>query len=256
MGFKPMLRSVFMLTAILFLVCANAYGAIIDFESIEHGEIVNNQYYSAHGVSIEAVNIGGGPDLAIAFDSAKSNTMDPDLEGPFSGGNLAGQTNLGKLLIIAENDIDSDGDGLVDNPDDEGSRPAGSIYLNFDAPVSSFGFDIVDVETPDEFSNEGYSLQFYLEGTELASVGFGSFVDPNSPLYDPTISFGDNHANHIDQIIAAELGITAFDRIAINFGGSAAIDNLTFSTPLPSAIILLGTGLIGLAGIQRKKFKK
>jgi hypothetical protein len=257
MGIKPVLRYVFTLTATFFFICASVHAATIDFELLEHGEIVNSQYDSTDGVRIDAVNIGGGPNLAIAFDSAKSNTMDPDLEAPFAGGNLSGEANLGKMLIIAENSIDSNGDGLVDNPDDEGSNPAGSIFLDFDTPVTAFGFDIVDVEIPEESGRAGYSVQFFMGDNELASIDFESFVDPESPLYDPTVSFGDNHANRIDQIVAAELGVDAFDGIAINFDGSAAIDNLTYTNvPLPPAIILLGTGLFGLAGIRRKRSKK
>lgn len=258
MGTSPVFRSAFMLAAILFLVCTNAHAATIGFDSLAHGEIVNSQYDATFGVRIGAVNIGGGPDLAIVFDSSKANTSDPDLEAPFSGGNLADRKDLGNMLIIGENDIDSNGDGLVDDPDDEGSRPAGSIFIDFDTPITSFGFDIVDVEGPDANGNDsGYSVQFFMGETAIASVGFGSFLDESSLLYDSSVAFGDNSANHIDQIIAAELGASAFDRVEINFGGSAAIDNLTFTpVPLPSAIFLLGAGLCGLAGIQRKKFKK
>lgn len=257
MGTRPVFRCAYLLAATFFLICANVHGATIGFDSLEHGEIVNNQFDGAFGVRISAVNTGGGPDLAIVFDSMRVNTSDPDLEAPFAGGNLAGREDLGNMLIIAENATDRNGDGLVDDPNDEGSRPAGSISLTFDTPITSFGFDLIDVEGPAANGSESdYSVEFFMGDAAIASVGFDSFVNPSSPLYDPTVSFGDNYANHIDQIIAAELGVDAFDRIEINFGGSAAIDNLTFTpVPLPSAIFLLGTGLLGLVGIQRKKLK-
>ena len=50
----------------------------------------------------------------LCFDSLLSNTADPDLEGPpWATGNLAPDTVLGNVLIIAENDVDSDVDGLI-----------------------------------------------------------------------------------------------------------------------------------------------
>ena len=50
---------------------------------------------------------------------------------------------LGNLLIIAENDIDGNGDGFIDNPDDAGVRPAGALFFDFNSPLTSFGIDIL-----------------------------------------------------------------------------------------------------------------
>ena len=70
-----------------------AQAALIDFESVVHGEIVNTQI---PGITITATNPNRGFDLAIGFDSNESNTADPDLEAAsggasaWSGGNLEG----------------------------------------------------------------------------------------------------------------------------------------------------------------------
>ena len=133
----------------------------IDFEQLLHGQIVDEPI---NGVHIWADNIGGGPDLAVIFDSRKRGTADRDLEGPridgrgrirgsWSKGNLGRRSILGNLLIIQEHGKDN-GRGMISTrPDDEGSRPAGSLFFQFDKPVNSFGFDLIDVEGPEEYGN-------------------------------------------------------------------------------------------------------
>ena len=180
----------FLLTCV-WSVCTEA--ASIDFNSLSNGEIVNNQFSASHGVKISAVNTGGGPDLSIIFDSQLTGTADPDLEGPsWGGGNLSTSTVLGNLLIIAENDVVNK-DGLIVSPDDEGSRPAGSIFFDFDALIVSFGFDLIDVEGPEEFGvDSGFFATFFDETTTvLAKVGFGSLVLRDSAVY------GNNTINRI-----------------------------------------------------------
>lgn len=233
---------------------SNVGAALIDFNTLQHGEVVTNQFA---GVTISAVNVGGGPDKAIIFDSRERGTEDPDLEGPggitaknWSGGNLPNTTVLGNMLIIAENDTDVGSDGLIDRPDDEGSRPAGSIFFDFTTSIRSFGFDLIDVEGRDEYgASSGYYAVFYSGNSASASIGFGTLA-----LMDGSITYGNNTANRINPISFDNLGINHFDRVEINFGGSAAIDNIR-STPVaePATMLLLGAGLVTMAGIGRKK---
>ena len=216
-----------------------AEALVLDFDDLPQGDIVSLQFLKTNGVSISANNFGNGPGLAIIFDSLNPTGGDNDLAGPpWEGGNLAsGNTVLGKILIIAENDVDMDGDGLIDLPDDEGNRPAGSIYFDFEDPMCSVGFDLIDVEGPSEFgSNSGFVATFFMGGTELARVGFDQFINENSMFYDSTVEYGNNKANRISPITVDALSsftgtsITAFDKVEFNLGGSSAIDNIDVST--------------------------
>jgi len=223
----------------LFHNTIQAEALILDFDDLPQGDIVSSQFLKTNGVSISAKNFGNGPELAIIFDSLNPTGHDYDLAGPpWEGGNLAStNTVLGKILIIAENDVDLDGDGLIDFPDDEGNRPAGSIYFDFENPMCSVGFDLIDVEGPSEFGrNSGFVATFFIDGAELARVGFDQFINENSMFYDPTVEYGDNKANRISPISVDALSsftgtsITAFDKVEINLGGSSAIDNIDVST--------------------------
>ena len=251
-----------------FAVSAHADSNTITFNSLQHGEVINTQFVASHGVTVRARNVGGGPNLAVAFDSERVNTRDSDLQGPpWSAGNLAGnvQADLGRLVIIQENSCDRNNDGFMDYPDDEGSRPAGWLKFDFDTPTSCFGFDLVDIDGCWEYGcGRGY-VAFYLDGVELDRVGWGEFVNSSSPFYDPTIRYGDNSANRIQPITAAQLdGVTHFDRVKINMGGSGGVDNIRWCTdggepepddvipePLTFVGVLLSVGAIGAKMRQR-----
>ena len=72
---------------------SNVGAQLIDFNSLVHGEIVNSQF---SGLTISAVNVGGGPNLAVAFNSNLTGTQDPDLEKGlgWSGGRQQGNGAL------------------------------------------------------------------------------------------------------------------------------------------------------------------
>ena len=227
-------------------VVAPASAQTFDFESLVHGEIVSNQF--APDLTISGININRSFDIVAAFDTGLIGTADPDLEGPpWAGGNLAVDDDnvaLGKALIIAEINTGA-GDGVLDNPDDEGRRAAGSITFAFNRDIDLIGFDIIDIEG---VVVEGSSLDFFDDGVLVASVDFNDFVDAGSIFFDASIVFGNNHANRFSPITAAQLG-GSFDEVTLNLGGSGAIDNLVI--PAPGAAALFAAGLLTAARRRR-----
>ena len=99
--------------------------------------------YSAWGVAIRAENRHSQhPDMAIRFDSGRPTGGDADLRTPGSGKN--NDKAMQGILIIAENAVDRNGDGLVDNPDDEAR--GGFIEFTFMTPASLEELKMIDVE--------------------------------------------------------------------------------------------------------------
>lgn len=230
----------------------SADAQVYDFNTLVHGEIITNQFEPA--LSITGTNPNRPFDIVAGFDTEfLGPTADPDLQGPpWSGGNMAISDDaiaIGTALIIAQNDRDIDGDGVLDAPNDEGSRPSGTIDLAFADPIPAFGLDIVDI---DGMVSEFSSLDFYFSGFLLGSVQFTDFVDSNSPFYDSTVVFGDHHANRISPIVASRHFIfNSFDRVVINVGGSSAYDTFVTDIPAPAsgALLIAGAAL----GARRRR---
>ena len=110
--------------------------------ALKAGEIVLEQW-APMGLHLSADNKAAGhPDTLIVFDSAAPTGDDGDLATPgYGAGNDVAQ---GKLLIVAENAVDADADGLVDVPDDE--LAGGVVRFDFDMPVTITGIGLVDVD--------------------------------------------------------------------------------------------------------------
>lgn len=228
--------------AAIVALAGSAHAETITFNELEHGRIVNTQYTSM-GVTIAANNLARSFDLAVAFDTQRTSTADPDLEDPWDRGNFPANTRLGKILIIQENNTGT-GDGIANNPDDEGSRPAGELIFTFSRPMTKFGTDIGDIESA---VAETGGLQFYRNNTLLAYVTWSMFLNPASSYYDSTIVLGDNSANRIAPIFASRFGVDGFDKVVVKMGGSGGVDNIVLPTPA-SALLL-----VGLAAFPRRR---
>ncbi|MCM2680141.1 PEP-CTERM sorting domain-containing protein [Echinimonas agarilytica] len=241
--------------ALLFMSAPSIAG-LIDFNDYSHGTVIHEQY---RGVTITANNINPlVRDYAVVYDTVpginpsegKNNSYDPDLEGPNWGNSNIDDVDslyLGRVLIVQENNEGCD-TGVCTKPDDEGDRPAGSIDFEFDTAISDFGFDLLDVEGPQEYGQDsGYLAAFYDEnGVEVAKIGFGSFVNDGIN----NAQYGDNSVNRISPIDLTQYGNVY--RVQIQFGGSAGIDNVRFTeVPEPSTSVLFGLVLAGL--IWRRK---
>lgn len=152
-------------------------------------------------------NVAGHPDKCIVFDSSNPTGEDPDLATPGYGpGN---DEPLGKLLIVAEDDVDADFDGFVDDPDDE----AGGGWLNFDfdEPVTVCSTQIVDIDDA---------------GPTRIVISFAD-GSPPAVLYVP--NGGDNSVQWI------ALHYTGVSRLQFALSGSGAVADVRFE-PCPSIL--------------------
>lgn len=235
----------------------------LDFREGTHGEWITNKFLAQYGVQVSANNfVTNHPDKAIIFDTRKTNTADFDLEGwnkftnsgrQWSAGNLKGKNDLGKILIIAENDIDANNDGFIDSPDDEGGRPAGEITFTFRTPITELGFNLIDQEAPSTYPANSAYVRFFKNNQQVGQVNFKQFVTAGDPLFDPTVIFANHSANEIKPIQASRFGVSSFDKAVFNFGWSDAIDRLQFTNEIPEpTAAAIFAGLAPLA-LRRKR---
>jgi hypothetical protein len=217
----------------------------IDFNDLTHGQIIDDEY-AAQGLTISARNTGGGPDLAVAFDSdITGSTRDSDLQffGQWAGGN-AKDTAMGRMLIIQENNWGNDG-SFVSHPDDEGSRPAGQVTFAFDRAVEQIGFDLIDFQDGERV---GSSIVSIFDGNQQVSIDFSLFDDAGQ-FNVAGFEAGDRYANTVPMIDLAALGLTnGATKVVFSFGGSMAIDNFRYVSAVPTPTAA-GAGMLGLLGL-------
>jgi hypothetical protein len=214
-----------------------ANAAVINFDDQATGTIIDTEY--APVVSLRVKNRGGGPDLGVIFDTLNPTGGDIDLGGPFDSNNpkLADNFKTGNVLIIQENRMGCD-TAICTNPDDEGSRPAGTFYFDFETVITLESIDFFDVETAENGRTPNNAIKLF----DAAD----NEIMPDT-FYTPDTG-GDNMW---DQLV---FDVDGVKRIELNLGGSGAIDNIRFTVvPIPPAIWLFGSGLIGLVGLARRK---
>lgn len=108
--------------------------------------------------------------------------------------------------------------------------------------------------SPEWGADAGY-VAFYMDEEEITRLGFQDFEGRDNA------KFGDNSANRISAISASDFDLATldFDKVELNLGGSGAVTGVHFDAitpiPEPATLLLLGIGLIGILGIQ-KRFKR
>ncbi len=171
------------------------------FGVIQGGEEMTSQFMSFI-VSAENGH-HAHPDKVIGFDSNMPTGGDTDLMTPGTGqGNTTAQCTV---LIIAENDVDANGDGLVDDPDDEAC--GGKITFEFNGRYTVESIALLDIE------EAGAVVKLY-DGDERVHV-------------EPAAQLDDNSLQRLDLT-----GTPAATRLVVKLPGSGAIDDLRIC-PVP-----------------------
>lgn len=126
-----------------------------------------------------------------------------------------------------------------------GNYPSGSVTLNFVQPVDSVSFVRVGLSGP---GGQGYMGAWSATAYSGASI-VGSVSEPGYWAGEPSLLW------KTFDLAGSEITSIKFDSTAI--GTYLQIDDLTFNpVPIPGALVLFGSGLLGLVGIGKKRFKK
>lgn len=243
-----MLRTSSIVLAAFLLLAAGPAGALtLDFEDFDHGDIVAAPISTASGITLVVENYNKSFDIAVAFDSSGTGSLEPDMEfdGGWASGNIPDQ-ELGKILMLQANDTCS----ATSCTDlfSEGKRPAGKFTYLLNGTASTFSFDLIDVE--DQNLENGRITFFLLEDgavdVEVESFSFSDFLSLGQG-----VQFGNRSANHVD---LGEIG--TYNAFAIELGGSGGVDNIDIDfvpVPEPTTAGLLSLGLSAVALAVRRR---
>ena len=229
-------------------VCVASH-SIFPPASVNSGLANVTQTGGVHGFEFCLVNADGSQFLP------PPNVIVACYYAPFGGINVfsppcfADGSDPGNILIIQENNTGC-GDGICDNPDDEGSRfsdrPTGIISFQFAQAIELISLDFFDIETAEDGSTDNNRIRM--------------FDDANNEILANTYYTPDTGGNNLwDQVLFGNpsQGVLDIARIDVYFGGSGALDNLVYKdippVPVPSAVWLFGTALIGFVGMSRRR---
>jgi len=127
-----------------------------------------------------------------------------------------------------------------------------SIITDFGPPITFI--DIADVDfvlTADRGSNDGVDYLF-TNGSITAGTYINTTFDTLSMSVDPMLGFASFWAD-LANGGRIEGGFMLAGDIASTFGGDTLIAKAGPVVPVPAAVWLFGSGLIGLVGVARRK---
>jgi hypothetical protein len=215
----------------LLLISPVALAGIINFEDNSSGTIIDDEYYLSDGVKFNGVNVDrNANNLAVLFDTNNYTGGDSDLAAPFFNNGDLGDIRPGNVLIIHEHPYECT-QFVCQDPDDEGSRPAGYFEINFSEAVTLNSIDFFDIE---------------IEENGVSSNNLISLFDSNNVEIFPNTFYTPNTGGD-NQWARLDFAVSGVSSMKIKLYGSGAIDNISYTkVPEPSTIVNLVLGIMGL----------
>lgn len=203
----------------------------------------NNPGSPVSNAPLDVNNPGGDWNTArplVLFDSNNPTGGDGDLAAPFTNNGNLGPSTPGHFLIIHEraNECNT---AVCNDPDDEGTRPAGKMFIDFSQEIVLESIDFFDIEGAENGNTINNQIVLY------DSAGA---VIPNLMFYTPNT--GGN--NKWDQVDFGNL--SGVKTVEVRLGGSGAIDNIKFGVTQvtePAGLGLLAFGMIAMGTIRRRR---
>jgi hypothetical protein len=191
----------------------------LDFNGLPAGTILGEQY-ADFGVHISAVANGDHPDALIVFDTDAPPTHDPDLA-----------VDIGNIAVLAENVDDENGDGLVDDPDE--NNFGGRVTFTFDQDVSIGSFVFVDHDHQPSDYAAAYDASGNLITKVLIPVAGGGSVQ--------RIDVNEDGVRRFELVYRDSAGFTGIEVECRQPGGAPTPTPVSagVSTPTPAAAVVV-----------------
>lgn len=184
-----------------------------------------------------------------SFEGLAPNSVDTGSGIPLAIGTLTGYGHVGSSSTYMNtfNEHATDGVNYWSNAAPNSGSLKGDFSIDFNTSMYSVGFYSIDFHdvggevnlTVNTLDGSSQTINLFSQGAIFGSPNAGTGVLPTG--------------TEVFWVVQSDVGITSIDFHKSDGDGYAIDGIVTASTPIPAAIWLLGSGLVGLVGFRRTR---